>query len=352
MKSINSIFPLTGSKLKGGSPPEWAGPCPRCKDGDDRFLTWPDTGLFWCRQCDWKGDEIQFLHDTEGLSYVEACDRLGVEPKTYSSSKKEIIRSPEDAAAGRGRWEPKPAVLPNDQWIAQASVLVDQCAKYINKDKQGMEYALSRGLTPETIKKYKIGWNPGDLYLPREGWGFEPEKNPETGKLKKQFVSKGLIIPTIAYGSVVDIKVRRYPWAEAEGMGKYIAVSGGSGGPLVLSGGPVVVVVESEIDALLVAQEAQILATVVALRSASNRPDLETTTKLLRPAPLILIATDCDEAGAKAWMWWKENFPTNSFRWPVPIGKDVGEMVEAGVPVKDWVKAGISELIENISELR
>lgn len=95
------------------------------------------------------------------------------------------------------------------------------------------------------------------------------------------------------------------------------------------------------------------LATAVALRSASSRPDIITTARLLRSAPLLLIATDCDEAGRAAWAWWKKNFPaTNSFRWPVAVGKDVGDMVGAGgLSVKEWLKAGISEFVKSKSGL-
>lgn len=61
---------------------EYAGQCPFCKKeeewtGDDRFRVWPEhpedeTGRFWCRQCQEKGDGIDFLMKMEGLEYVEA----------------------------------------------------------------------------------------------------------------------------------------------------------------------------------------------------------------------------------------------------------------------------------------
>lgn len=334
---MNNIFPLLGSKQKGGSA-EFCGPCPKC-GGDDRFITWPDQGRFWCRVCNWSGDETQFLHDTEGLSYIQACERLGIKPKD-KGKEKEIFRSPEPKVE---RWTPKASALPNDDWTAQANILVDQCAKYISLDKQGMEYALSRGLTNETIKSYKIGWNPDDLCLTREHWGFKPETNPQIRPPKKLFVSKGLVIPTIANGTVVDIKVRRYPWNDSEGMGKYIVVPGSSMPPLRLPGGPCVVVVESELDALLVAQEAKVWASVIALRSASNRPDIETT-RLLNNAKIILLATDYDEAGIAAKSWWEQNF-TNAFYWPVSVGKDVGDMAAAGISVKEWVRTGIKSFL-------
>jgi DNA primase len=57
---------------------EYAGACPWC-GGADRFRVWPNANKpgYWCRQCDRQGDAIQFLRDYEGLSYWEACERLG-----------------------------------------------------------------------------------------------------------------------------------------------------------------------------------------------------------------------------------------------------------------------------------
>ena len=61
---------------------EYAGPCPFC-GGRDRFRVWPDqgtTGRYWCRGCGKHGDGIQLLRDRDGLSYRDACERLGVMP--------------------------------------------------------------------------------------------------------------------------------------------------------------------------------------------------------------------------------------------------------------------------------
>lgn len=46
---------------------EMAGPCPKC-GGKDRFRVWPETKKFWCRQCGWKGDAVDFFawkHSTD-----------------------------------------------------------------------------------------------------------------------------------------------------------------------------------------------------------------------------------------------------------------------------------------------
>ncbi len=55
---------------------EYAGACLAC-GGKDRFRVWPTQGRYWCRQCQVKGDAIQFLRDFHGYSFPEACQALG-----------------------------------------------------------------------------------------------------------------------------------------------------------------------------------------------------------------------------------------------------------------------------------
>ncbi|WP_243363843.1 hypothetical protein [Fundidesulfovibrio terrae] len=97
--------------------------------------------------------------------------------------------------------------------------------------------------------------------------------------------------------------------------------------------------VESELDAALISQEAGDIATAVALGTARGKPD-DAATAILNAAPVILVALDFDEAGKAAWPWWKEEFRT-SVPWPVPVGKDVGDLL--GIPglMRAWIEKGM-----------
>jgi hypothetical protein len=111
---------------------------------------------------------------------------------------------------------------------------------------------------------------------------------------------------------------------------------------LTLGIGTAWVVVESELDAFLLWQEAGDLAGVIALGSAQTKPDQETN-RTLQKASLLLIALDSDEAGAKESLWWKRIY-RNAKRWPVPVGKDPTEAAQAGLDLRGWVKAGLMEI--------
>ena len=110
----------------------------------------------------------------------------------------------------------------------------------------------------------------------------------------------------------------------------------------------VLVVVESEFDAILLKQEAGHLAGMVAIGSASARPD-KRAFEILRDAELILVALDSDDQredgqnpGAKESQWWMQHFP-QARRLPPIEGKDPGEMWANGIKLAEWVRIGINK---------
>lgn len=61
---------------------EYHSPCPAC-GGRDRFIIWEAKGRYFCRQCEMKGDVIQFCRDFMSMSYRSACEKVGITPKKY-----------------------------------------------------------------------------------------------------------------------------------------------------------------------------------------------------------------------------------------------------------------------------
>lgn len=325
--------PILAGTMKPVTASEFAGPCPFC-GGADRFRLWPAegaTGRWMCRGCGRQGDGIQFLRDVEDLSYVEACKRLGTTPKAGGTGQ---VRRP-------AAWEPKPSTLPGETWIARAGQFVDRCAATLASGGPGMEYARGRGLTARTCSALRIGWNPSDLYQDRAAWGLPPEMNPKTGKPRRVWLPSGLVIPTLRDGRVVAIKIRRSAWTPEDELPKYCAVSGSGKLPMVLAPGQgkPCVAVESELDAILAAQEARDIVTAIAMRTAKGKPDAEAHVFLVA-APAILVATDADKAGATAWPWWRSTYAKTK-RWLVPAGKDVGDLMAEPGLVRAWIEAGL-----------
>ncbi len=262
---------------------EWAGPCPFC-GGNDRFRVWPEqgtTGKFWCRGCGKHGDGIQFLRDRDGLGYREACDRLGVMP---SLSWKPGHRTERTTGNGTA-WTPREATTPGATWQEKAGAFLGACQKNLagSSGSDCRAFLTGRGLKPETIERAGLGWNPADRYESRDAWGLPPETNE--GKSKKVWLPAGLVIPCLAGGRVIRLRVRRPNPGDGP---RYVIVPGSASSPLTLGHGEAWTVVESELDGLLINQEAGDLAGVVALGNAQARPDQETH-RALKAAGLLLM---------------------------------------------------------------
>jgi len=306
---------------------EWHSPCPFC-GGVDRFSCWPDrqnsngkyfAGRFCCRGCGASGDGVNYVMKRRGLSFRDACKYLQIDPG----------KMPERAI--RRTWTPEPAkALPVGVWQDKANAFVSHCSEQLARNTEALAWLQSeRGLTLETIRASRLGWNPKDIFQSREAWGLPP------GKML--YFPQGLIIPCLGK-SVTRIRIRRSE--SPPGENRYRNVSGSSMGPMVhWTNQDTVVIVESELDCLLISQEASDLIGVVALGSAALKPDSELHERLMN-AKTVLCALDSDAPGAKAVGFWRQYGGYR--RWMAIRGKDCTEQMRAGIPVRTWVQAALS----------
>jgi len=327
-------FLSAGYKHKGAG--EYAGPCPRC-GGEDRFVFWPEHssgaagGKFLCRQCyPAGGDAIAFLRDFRGMSYREACETLRL-PAGSAGQKGNRAAAPASKTAPVV-WTPKDAAPPPDAWQAAAAAFLSECCRNIEGE-AAAAFLQGRGLNLDTARRFQLGWNPADVFASPEDWGLEPWKNAK-GNPGRVFLPAGAVIPIRRKAGLFALNIRRA--VVPDGQDKY-HLAKGSRRVAFIHGKPGLpcVIVESELDAALIAQEAPGLCSVVAI-PAGDRPDTQTAA-FIRAAPLVLFAGDYDEAGKKAFRWWRANFPFCRVCPPV-AGKDVTDMHRAGFPVLDWLE--------------
>ncbi|MFH1103236.1 MAG: CHC2 zinc finger domain-containing protein [Pseudomonadota bacterium] len=317
MTLVDLIPDLTRKTAK-----EYAGACPWC-GGEDRFIVFQETGRYWCRQCGKRGDTIQYLRETKGLSYQEACEALDVEPRNNGNGRR---RTPEPFT---GRL----TVSPGERWQEQARAFLNRTERclWTEQGKEGLNFLRDRSVTDKTIRTARLGWNPVDHYQLRKAWGL-----PDNGK--KLWLPAGLVIPYQEQGRVIRLRLRRF---RQDDWGRYILISGSDTRAMLFPGNPDnYLVVESELDGLLIHQEAGDLVSAVALGSAQARPDRETH-RLLSKAKGILVSLDSDPAGAAAaWGFWNRTY-RQAKRWPCIRGKDPADMAKAGVSINQWVEAGL-----------
>ena len=308
---------------------EYSSPCPWC-GGKDRFRAWPDSGNggnYWCRKCQKSGGTIRYLMDYRGMSYQDACNLLGSIPSSNNKIETLTSNAPND--------------FPPAKWQAKAEKLVkwaEECLwdhRYFNIPKE----LNNRGLKDQAIKNARLGWLPQDSSPGRESWGLPPviKKDGNQARLR---IPAGLIIPCFQNGQIHRLKIRLlYP----ENDLRYFILPGSISNPMVLYGSTkAVMIVESDLDAILVHQEAGDVLTVISLGSAVIKPDNQLH-ELLHQAEVILVSLDSDEAGVINSRWWVDHLP-NARRWPMPkgYGKDPSEAFQMGLNIRDWVLAGIT----------
>jgi DNA primase len=193
---------------------------------------------------------------------------------------------------------------------------------------------LERGITLETVERFKLGWLERNHFFPKEEFAL-----PADGK--KLVVPAGLVIPW----QDKRIRVRRKNDADAEKYGKYYMVPGSDSEPRII-GTPYetpAVIVESELDAILLAQEIKRPLFIVALGSVAIKPSPELLERLAL-CPVVLVALDNDEAGGKASQWWLENVPgCHRTLTPSRYGKDFGEAFKNGLDLEQWL--GVAMMI-------
>lgn len=332
------LQPKRVASTNGG---EYMSGCPRC-GGNKRFRIWPNeqmphgfSGRYWCRECDIKGDTIQFSRDFLGLSFQDACRSLHLSTKNFYS---ETLHTPKPQ-------EFKRADDPSMLWQSKASLFVDWSHQQLLKNQEMTEVLLKRGLTKDTIIRFKLGYcrAPGeikDFWKDRMEWGL-PQEFKENKQPRRLWLPHGIVIPTLSLGKVVKLKIRRQDWSEEDQFPKYVEVTGSKKAPAIF-GRPetkVAVIVEAELDGMLLAQEAEDRCFSVALGGAGKKADLETH-QLLLTCKRLLFALDFDETGKKAFKFWRNTYP-NLRAWPAPHHKSPGDAFVSRVNLKEWMQQGI-----------
>lgn len=345
-KDIVMLYNEHGFTPRPKTHDEMCGPCPWC-GGKDRFTLFTGQGnnglgRFWCRQCGKGGDAIQFLRELEGLGFKEAKLALGLPDAPYQRKRQQATKLQQQP-----EFIPSAIELPGPLWQERSAKLVTWAAEQLHQAHDIQAWLIQeRGITPTTALAARLGWIPKDYFRPREAFGL-PSKIKDNGKPRRVWIPRSLCIPVFHFGgSLLRVKFRV---AEpGPSRPKYIPLPQVEKctAPLVLpsrSGALPWQVVESELDALLLAQEAGHFVNVVAMGSASYRPDAATWVKL-QAAPRVLLSLDFDEAGNKAaCQWWEAHLPPGLCKlWPVPVGKDPCDSWKAGWNLAEWTQAGIA----------
>lgn len=328
-----------------GLNPKWAAgtgggvyhsPCPAC-GGTDRFYIQPYKqmskclGAFRCRQCGVSGDSIQFARQFLNLSFVDAAKEVNA------------IISEQPFLAHLRKQSYQPVLQgPSSLWITRANEFVNEAHNNLLGKSEVLQWLSSRGLPVEAIQRYKIGWSNKNHFFKRSEWGL-PEQISQEGKPRSLWIPRGIVIPTSqADGKVLRLKVRRADYQQDDTLQKYIAISGSMNGMSIVGDlkNKIMVVVESELDAYAIDHALQGSVITVGVGSNIKNPD-NITDRLTKNAERLLICHDNDEAGKKMLIKWQKLY-SNATAYPTPFGKDIGEAIEKGLSLREWILKSVS----------
>jgi DNA primase len=328
--SINVIdLAVQDTSLHKVSHREVAGPCPRCH-GSDRFHVQPgrkDNGAWMCRHC-WPaeeqhgwGDDIDYLRQMRGMSYHQAQQFLETGGESVPASP---LRDLGNDTGNSGYWTPKRRQERLSQVAREAEQNIWQ-----EEWADVLDYLLGRGLTEEILR----GAHLGAYYWRGVRWLTIPWFDPSSGRYWRVTVRDiRLDIPPDKRYKAIDGSLVREALYGIESLA--------FGRPVIL--------VEGEIDALSVIQQAGDLVSVVATGSTSGGHDATWLMKLIN-APHVFVAFDSEEKGEKAARYWLDNLP-NASRWRAPMGKDANDMLRQDANIRLWVQAALATLESDISQ--
>lgn len=292
----------------------------------------------------------QGLGSAELAALVEAENSARCRPPLSANEVDGIVKSAERYPAGEprgGDWRPpipprgpetarKPdpwrtIEAPSDAWQERARAFVEYAHAQLWENADALAYLHGRGLTDETIRAARLGWNPAQWRDAAAKWGQDG---------KPIWLAPGWVIPNESGGALWGVNVRRAGDAEP----KYMMVAGSKRrvyGVGLVGHHSDLVICEGEFDALLLRQEAGALVSAVALGGANNRPDVDSL-RVLAGFRRWWVATDQDDAGRKAQAELLEaSARARPLALPDAESKDVTDAWQAGADLAQWVTRSV-----------
>lgn len=184
------------------------GLCPFHNEKSPSFHVYegPDEPHYHCFGCGAHGDVITFVMETEGMQFRDAVEKLAGEAG---------LEIPRDNPEARARAE----------WQDTLAGVMELSAKFFEAQlggstgRAGLEYLKGRGLSPETIKRFRLGFAPD---------GFEALK----AKLAKENIPEelsleaGMLVKNEETGRVYDRFRGRVMFPIMDAKGRVIAFGG------------------------------------------------------------------------------------------------------------------------------
>jgi DNA primase len=139
---------------------ESAGLCPFHNEKTPSFYVVEDKSFFHCFGCGAHGDVIGFLMRADNLDFIEAVEKLAGEAG---------LPVPQATPQERERAQRQKTLLE----AIEAAAAFYEALLWAPAGSRAREYLRGRGLDPETVRRFRLGWAPDDRLALRRGLATE-----------------------------------------------------------------------------------------------------------------------------------------------------------------------------------
>lgn len=155
------------------------GLCPFHSDKTPSFVVSPTKGICKCFACGKGGNAIWFLQEHEGMSYPEAVRFLG---DKYGVQVPEEEMTPEEVERQKVKESVKAVMSAAQTLFVETLNVSDAALKYMQK----------RGITPDTIRAYGIGFSGSAYFSKLVNKGYKKENMLLADLVRKKDDSEGV----------------------------------------------------------------------------------------------------------------------------------------------------------------
>lgn len=189
VRDVSDIISVIGeyTKLDRKTGNKWWGCCPFHSEKTPSFQVDADKKFYYCFGCHAAGDVIKFTMEMEHLSYPEAITTLAKKsgiPIRYDNN---------GNPSGQNQQKQQETQAKIEQNINLYEGVATSFHYMLTQTEQGkfaFDYIKARGLTEETIEKFKLGYSPNDRYWLKKflkGKNFSEEFLNESGLFSKNY---------------------------------------------------------------------------------------------------------------------------------------------------------------------
>lgn len=216
---------------------KWVIRCPLHEGDDDPSFTIYPNQTFFCFGCKAWGDAVKLLVEWKGMSHADALEYVGIDYQSPRAEKNKVIKLKNTL----GTWK----------FLGRASEMYHQ---YLLRTQGALNYLHSRGLSNETIAKYKIGYTDG--YVLDLKFAEDYALGVQTGLINKdgfEMLSHRITIPNLLDRGEADFLTGR---TVVNNKLKYVNTRGSKPihGFFEIRHSPIVFLAEGQFDMLMLRQ--------------------------------------------------------------------------------------------------